>query len=530
MKPLYGSQIIREADQKAFSSLHVSGTTLMENAGKNATEQIIRHFPEVVNPLILVGPGNNGGDGLVIARHFLVHGITPSVILSRKPDRYSGETLENLRILQEILPEILCSEKLSDSEIDSCIHESDVVVDALLGTGATGTPRGEVLRMIQRLPSDHPIVSIDLPSGIDSTTGQIGQYVVKACMTLTLLASKPGLHAYPGAGCAGKVMTCDIGIPPSFLLQNAPSTFLVDRNDLSSLLPQRPKDIHKGKRGNLLIIGGSTLFRGAMALACRGALRAGAGVVVAAVPEQIASDLSSIVPEAVVFPIPSQDGYLRGNTIELCLEKWGEKHFQALVLGPGLGRTAETANLTFQAWTRWKGPLLVDADGLFALSHPGAEVSLERRSDAVLTPHEGEAGRLLGVVPQRIRENRIAFARKLSLLWGTILLKGPGSVIDDGQQNYILGEGHPCLAVPGSGDVLSGAIGTFLAAGIPAANACLAGSLLHATAGSLIGDQTGCDGTLAREISDVFPRIISLARKTGTVPQVHDPSSLSLIK
>lgn len=513
MEALYSSTVVREADQKAFSSLHISGTTLMENAGRNATEQIIRNFPKTMNPLILVGPGNNGGDGLVMARHFLVRGITPSVLLSRDPSQYRGEPLENLQILQEILPQIFCSEKLTDSEVDRLIRESDIVIDALLGTGTVGAPRGEVLRLIRRIPRDFPVVSIDVPSGIDPTSGQIGEDVVKACLTLTLLASKPGLHVYPGAEYAGKVLICDIGIPASAVLPQTSSTSLVNRSDLPPLLPYRSHDIHKGKRGNLLIMGGSSCFRGAVALACKGALRTGTGVVVAAVPEQIASDLSSLVPEAVVFPVPSPDGHLPEDSLERCLEKWGHKRFRALVLGPGLGRTPATAHLTFQAWSHWNGPLILDADSLFSLGQSGN--SLGRRSDAVLTPHEGEAGVLLGIPSDAIGKNRLEAARKLALKWGTVLLKGPGSIVDDGHHSYILDEGHPCLSVPGSGDVLSGAIGAFLAAGNPSTKACLAGSLLHATAGSLIGTQIGIDGTLAGEIADMFPQIIAQARKAG---------------
>lgn len=515
MKPIYSPETIREADQKAFSSLHISGTTLMENAGKNVTEQVLKNFPGIKAPLILVGPGNNGGDGLVMARQFLVRGITPSVILSRTPSLYRGDALENLLILQEILPHIFCSEKLTDREINLFVRKSDLVIDALLGTGATGVPRGEILRLIRKLPKNTPIVSIDIPSGIDPASGQTGEDVVIADMTLTLLASKPGLHVYPGASCAGKVLVCDIGIPSSSVLPPSTSTHLVDRSDLCPLLPARNDDIHKGKRGNLLIIGGSNCYRGAVALACKGALRAGAGVVVAAVPEQIASDLSCLVPEAVVFPVPSSDGHLREDTLKRCLDKWGKSRFRTLVLGPGLGRTSATADLTLQAWSQWDGPLLLDADALFALGratgHP------VRRADAILTPHEGEAGILLGAPPETIRKNRMEAARNLALKWGTALLKGPGSIIDDGQDRYILDEGHPCLSVPGSGDVLSGAIGAFLAAGASTTRACLAGSLLHATAGSLIGTQIGTDGTLAGEIADMFPSVIAEARESAGI-------------
>lgn len=512
MKPLYSSRIIREADQKAFSTLHISGTTLMENAGRNATEQVLLNFPKTISPLILVGPGNNGGDGLVMARHFLVRGITPSVLLSRAPSLYKGESLENLRILQRILPLILCSEDLTDSEIDKIIQKSDIMIDALLGTGTIGTARGEVLRLIRRLPQDLPIVSIDIPSGVDPTSGQIEGDVVKARLTLTLLASKPGLHVYPGAGYAGQVRVCDIGIPSTLVLPQVSSTYLVDQTDLPSLLPERHPDIHKGKRGNLLIMGGSNCFRGAIALACKGALRAGVGVVVAAVPEQIAPSLSCLLPEVVVYPISSPDGHLPADSLSRCLKEWGNKRFKTLVLGPGLGRTTETAKLTSHAWSHWDGPLVMDADALFALAQE--KEKLGRRADAVLTPHEGEAGILLGAHPETVRRIRIETARKLSSRWGTILLKGPGSIIDNGQENYILDEGHSCLAVPGSGDVLSGAIGAFLATGVSSTKACLAGSLLHATAGSFIGTRIGIDGTLASEIADVFPRILAQARKS----------------
>lgn len=516
MEFLFSAATVREADRRACSALEISGSTLMENAGRSLTSRVLKRYPNVHRPLILAGPGNNGGDGLVMARQFLISGRTPVVLLSRNPSSYRGETLENLKILQHLLGTLYSSPDLTDEEIDHKIEDCDLVIDCLLGTGSSGAPRGEILRLIRRIPSGIPVVAVDLPTGVDPDSGRIGGLSVHADFTATLLTSKPGLHVTPGANRTGPVEVCDIGIPPSAVLYpEEASAVLHHADDLSDHLPERPQDLHKGKRGNLLIVGGSDCFRGAMALACKGALRAGAGVVIAAVPYEIATGLASLVPEVVVYPIPSTQGYLPEDTLERCIAKWGRKRFSALVLGPGLGRTDQTASLSLRAWTHWEGPCILDADALYGLAKAGRD--LKRRKDAVLTPHEGEAGTLLDRGSATVADNRRSAARELAERWGNILLKGQGTIIDNGHQQHILASGHPCLSVPGSGDVLSGAIGAFLASGMPTLDATLAGGLLHAAAGERLGFKLGVDGVLAREIPDMFPSILLQARhRTGT--------------
>jgi NAD(P)H-hydrate epimerase len=482
----------------------------MENAGKNIADRILRRYPGVRRPLVLVGPGNNGGDGLVIARHLLIHQRFPIVLLTRKPSCYRGETQENLTVLQHLLGDIFASQDLTDEEIDEMARQCDLVIDSLLGTGSSGAPRGEVLRLIRHIPAGVPVVAVDIPTGLDPDSGEVWEVSVKADFTATLLASKPGLHVTPGANRTGPVEVCHIGIPSSSVLPKEASAVLVNENDLKDFLPERPANLHKGKRGSLLILGGSACFRGAVALACKGALRSGAGVVVAAVPEEMASSLASQLPEVVIFPIPSVGGCLPADALERCLDRWGRK-FPALVLGPGLGRTDETIALTRNVWNSWDGPCLVDADALFGLARSGQP--LPRSDQAVLTPHEGEAGTLLGKSPSAIAKNRLSAVRELAKKWGTALLKGPGSIIDDGLQSYILTAGHPCLSVPGSGDVLSGTIGAFLASGMPPLKAALGGTLLHAVAGNLLGAEIGIDGVLAGEIPDRYPSILSRARR-----------------
>ncbi len=519
MKKIYEATTIRQADAKAFSNLKISGTTLMENAGKNLTSLVIRKFPGAKRPLILVGPGNNGGDGLVMARHFLIKNIQPIVLLSRTPSLYCGETLENLKILQELSDEIYPSEKLRDQELSQLFIKCDLVIDSLLGTGSKGTLRGEVLRLVRLIRNDIPVIAVDIPTGVNPDTGRISDDSVHATMTGTLLASKPGLHALPGSQCAGDVHVCDIGIPDKMVLPSETSTCLLQTGDLRLFLPQRGETVHKGKRGNLLVLGGSAHFRGAIGLTCLGALRAGAGVVVAAVPECIASDIVSLVPEAVVLPIPSKDGHLPEDSLDICLQSWDSTRFQSMVFGPGLGRTEESRELTRDIWNRWTSPCVIDADALHALSVSGTD--LPRRNNVILTPHEGEAAHLLETTPDQVSSNRLNQARKLALRWGNLLLKGPGTIIDDGTKRFILDPGHPCLSVPGSGDVMSGAIGAFLAAGMKTAEAGIAGSLLHALAGNELGKVKGIDGTLAQEIATEFPTVLEKARQIDAFDKVN---------
>lgn len=274
------------------------------------------------------------------------------------------------------------------------------------------------------------------------------------------------------------------------------------RDKLEELVKSVPRDIHKGDRGGVLVVGGSWNYRGAPTLAALGALRAGAGFVVLAVPDFIADTASTLLPEAVFAPLRTTNNMIETVSLELCVSEW-RKRCDSAVFGPGLGRDASVGSLTEWFWNNWNKPLLLDADALYFFSKPDYKLPL--RADAVITPHSGEAAVILGVTAADINKARGIFAQQLAQKAGAAVLKGMNTIVAKAGENRIIDEGSPSLAVPGSGDVLSGAIGAFLASGMTPFDAATAGALLHAAAGSDIEARQGTRGALAREIADALP-------------------------
>lgn len=275
-----------------------------------------------------------------------------------------------------------------------------------------------------------------------------------------------------------------------------------DADNLPALLKPVPRDTHKGDRGGVLIFGGSQSYRGAPVLAALGALRAGAGYVVLAVPDFMVDAASVSVPEAVFAPLASSGGVIEEAAVRKVLGQWADKCGCA-VFGPGIGRDESLRAVTGLVWNEWEKPLLLDADALFFFS--SLRHGLRGRDNAIITPHSGEAGAILGISAAEVNSRRLAAAQKLTDKAGVALLKGMGTIVVSKDEKRIIKEGSPALAVPGSGDVLSGAIGAFLASGAAPIDAATAGALLHAIAGSRLEAKKGARGILAREIADELP-------------------------
>lgn len=274
------------------------------------------------------------------------------------------------------------------------------------------------------------------------------------------------------------------------------------RDKLEGLVKPVPRGIHKGARGGVLVVGGSWNYRGAPIIAALGALRAGAGFVVLAVPDFIADAASALLPEAVFAPLRTTNNTIETASLELCVSEWCERCDSA-VFGPGMGRDNSVGLLTEWFWGNWNKPLLLDADALYFFSKPDHKLPL--RANTVITPHSGEAAVILGTTAAEINNARGVFAQQLAQKAGVAVLKGMNTIVAKAGENRIIDEGSPSLAVPGSGDVLSGAIGAFLASGMTPFDAATAGALLHAAAGSDIEAGQGARGVLARDIADALP-------------------------
>ena len=497
MKKFYSGESVREADKKAAEKLRVPSIVLMENAGRGAAEALLRRFPNERAFLVLCGPGNNGGDGFVAARHIGLWGREASVISTVSLDKYKNDAAAAAVAAKNCGVGIACSKDLKDEDIISSIRCSGVTVDALLGTGSNGAPRGEVVRLIELCREAAHVVSLDIPSGVDPDTGETYGSVLTAEATITFLAEKTGLAVSPGCLHAGEIEICGIGVRPESLLE-AHQLAGYGAPDIPAMRPRYPKDSHKGTRGALMVVGGSETFRGAPLLAAMGALRAGCGMVFLAVPAFMSSEASSFLPEAILLPLPSKGGFIRFRTVEKILQPWFEK-CGAIALGPGIGRNLESELVTGWLCSEWKKPLLIDADALRCIGNIEKNAGLRQRKESVvITPHEGEAAFLLGTSAKKIAAARLSACADLAMKYGTALLKGPHTLICSGSERRVILEGGPELAVPGSGDVLSGVIGAFLASGMRCVDAATLGALLHADAANGAGRT---EGIIARELA-----------------------------
>ena len=307
MKYYYGSEAVRAADKKASGELGIPGEVLMENAGRAAAEIIAARYPGAESFLVLCGPGNNGGDGFVAARHLGIMGMKTEIIFTRATSEYTGEARFAAIAAERCGIKIFRSRDMSDAEIISSLDTS-VVVDALLGVGASGEPRGEVKRLIElsaRAGCGH-VVSLDIPSGVDPDTGETAAVSFRAELTISFLAMKPAHAIAPGVLRCGETVTVGIGVKPSLVLDAESELTGYDASDIPAMFPRHGADIHKGSRGSLLIVGGSSNFRGAPVLSALAALKAGCGLVALAAPESVIASAASLLPEAIFIPLPGR--------------------------------------------------------------------------------------------------------------------------------------------------------------------------------------------------------------------------------
>lgn len=502
----YDPEDVRQADVLAVEKYGLPSLYLMENAGTNAAHEVLKRFPNANSFLIFEGPGNNGGDGFVAAKSFLKKSLKVTLILSSDMERYKGDSKLNLDILiKQKDPNftIKQSRNLSDSEIKEEVSKADCLIDALLGTGSKGAPKGEIERLIRFCKKDGAVVAFDLPSGIDSLTGNIFDPCVKADLTITFLAAKKGMCFSPAYEMCGTVVIADIGISSQKVLEDKESIYSVTRDDIPKILPRLSRNIHKGSKGGLLIVGGNTNYRGAPLLAGLGALRSGAGLVVIAIPDFMVNSAALFLPEAIFVPLRTMGGEIVSESFNEAIAPWINRCGTAVV-GPGLGRNESAEHITNWFWNEWKKPLLADGDALYFLS--SQQNRPDFRADVVITPHSGEAANLLGITSEEVNKDRIGSASLMSLVSKTVLLKGMDTVVySKGKSITIIKEGSPALAVPGSGDVLSGAIGALMSSGMSNGDAALVGAAAHGAAGSILEKKLGIRGILAREIADALP-------------------------
>ncbi|MCX7827906.1 MAG: NAD(P)H-hydrate dehydratase [Thermanaerothrix sp.] len=498
----YDPQDVRRADQRAVQK-GIPGQILMENAGAGAARVILERFRDIKKAVVLCGPGNNGGDGMVVARHLLASGVDARVITTA-PNR-TGDSLVAEAMYLGAGGKMVVSCECSDRDLLDLMESSDLLVDGLLGTGSGGSPRGEVLRLIRFLGDlDVPVASLDIPTGFDGRTGSfLGEpgLGVNASITISFLVPKSGLFFTPAFDFMGNLEVVPIGVPACLVLPGEPAVTAFFPQDLAPLKPRLHGGFSKADRGMVLVIGGSDSFGGAPFLSALGAMSAGAGWVVCGVPEKWSACYASMIPEAMVESLPvDQGGAILPESYEYMMARYGGR-VKAIVIGPGLGRSEGVRSLVGRVLSSWDGPLVLDADGLNAFLDldikPGAI-----RSKIWVTPHEGEAARLLGKPSGWVRDNRRDAAEGLGNLFGGALLKGRNSVLVFDKRIRVCCVGDPNMSIPGSGDVLSGILGAMFArAGYGMDSATFAVGL-HGMAGQNLALKGRGDGIWARHLAE----------------------------
>jgi ADP-dependent NAD(P)H-hydrate dehydratase / NAD(P)H-hydrate epimerase len=508
LDPLYEAAEMGAADSFAIEERGVPSLELMERAG----EGLARVAAEVADsasrtgPIrVVVGGGNNGGDGLVAARVLRERGREVEVLATGALGELRGDPRVNL----DRLPGDPPSEGVSEAALSG----SAAVVDALLGTGFAGEPREPAAGAIAAMNAQEaPVVACDVPSGVDASTGAVAGQAVHAAATATFHAPKVGLHVAPGALHAGTVHAIEIGIP-----RDAPSAeragLISDR--VLRLVTARARAGNKFDAGTVVVAGGMRGLTGAPTMAALAAMRTGAGYVQLAVPESTETVFALKLLEAMTVGQPEDDGTHSESGADGVAEL--AERAGAVVVGPGIGRSEAAVAFARAVARRVEAPLLIDADGLNA--HAGALESLrERRAPTILTPHAGELGRLLEVDSAAIGAERLTSAREAAERSGAIVvLKGDDTIVaaPEGLAAVSRG-GSPALATAGTGDVLSGVIATYLAKGLDPLAAAAAGVLAHARAGRVAAGRFGADHTIASDVIDALPAALGApARPRG---------------
>jgi ADP-dependent NAD(P)H-hydrate dehydratase / NAD(P)H-hydrate epimerase len=516
-------------DRCAIEDFGIPGIVLMENAGLGAVLMMERELGPAKGhfAIIFVGPGNNGGDGLVIGRHLHQRGCEAIFFFLLNPDDLQGDAATNLNIIRQLKLPFHVIDNASRAktipvlfkQIESRGKPCYAIIDAIFGTGLTREISGHfaaVIDLINRPDFAHniPIVSIDIPSGMDSDSGRILGKSIKAQHTATFGCAKPGQIMYGGSALTGKLHIIDIGIPPEVFRKTLIPTELITEDIASNWLQQlkREKSSHKGTYGHLLILAGSIGKTGAAILCAKGALRGGCGLVSLCVPYDLNSIFETNLVEAMTIPLPTSTSIINISDLTVVNRHLDGK--KAVVLGPGLGTDKRTADFVIHLYQNLTQPMVVDADALNILAENKAKLQ-KPAGPRILTPHPGELARLIDSSPAEIQNNRLQAARTAYSQFShnnknqmVIVLKGDGTIIasDDGFA-MINTSGNAGMATGGMGDVLSGVIGAFMCQGFPPLQAAGAGVFLHGRAGDFLFDKIGY-GYTATELADNIPLIL----------------------
>lgn len=492
-------EILRNIDSQTIEKYGVPGAVLMENAGRAVSNVIVKEFPDARSVAVFCGSGNNGGDGFVVARHLIKRGLSVKTYIKKNLKDYSGDAAVNLDILRKMDGEII---KLKRDFTN--FSESDIVVDAIFGTGLDREVSGqyrEIIEFINTLGS--PKIAIDMPSGIDANNGNVLGISVNADITVTFVIPKIGLCVYPGAEYSGRIYVADISTPPR--LEDKIPYELITPGKCRTILKPRKGNSHKGTYGHLLVLAGSTGKSGAAYLCSVGAARAGTGLVTIGIPGSIADSMEQKTTEVMTEPVEdSGKGVFGPSSNESIREVSAGK--SVIATGPGISTSDDTAEFLYTLLEKTDLPVVADADAITLIAK-NKGILKKTRHPVILTPHPGEMSRLCDTNSGNIQKNRIGYSLEFAKRYGVFLvLKGARTIVSTpGGKLYINPTGNPGMASGGMGDVLTGVIAGFLSQGYSQEEACIISVFLHGLAGDMIAEHYGSFGYLASEVADILP-------------------------
>ncbi|MCX7823757.1 MAG: NAD(P)H-hydrate dehydratase [Syntrophobacterales bacterium] len=517
---LVTAQEMAEIDRFTIQKIGIPGIVLMENAARGACQFFQEVLPDLLKKSIAVvsGPGNNGGDGLAIARILYGKGASVKVFCLKSPQHFSQDALLNYEIVTNLgLPVYFLSEE-EGKEWD-LLSKSAIVIDALLGTGLTREVTGVFKKAIDHINSmGVPVLSVDIPSGVDGSTGKIMGTAISAYATATFGLPKIGHVCWPGMRYVGKLGVIDIGIPPSVIEQHRITRYLLTAEFMAKTMESRPLTTHKGQAGHVAILAGSPGKTGAAAMAALAALRGGAGLVTLMTPRSLNPIFEVKLTEPMTLPLPETEGQsVSLEALDEIMDFISNK--QCLAVGPGASLHPETQELMRQLIVTSPCPVVADADALTSLVGR-CNILRDATSPVVITPHPGEMARLLEISTVDVQANRIKvaelFAKDFEVI---VVLKGHRTVVADPSGRVAINTtGNPAMASGGMGDILTGLITSLIGQGLDAFEAACVGVFVHGLAADRIVERKnwGSRGLAATDLLDEIPRILRELEKQGS--------------
>lgn len=511
-----------QLDRQTIEQIGIPGIVLMENAAQGAASFFREQVPDLLGRRIVVfaGSGNNAGDGFALARIFHNLSACVLVVCLRPPDKLSGDALTNYTIVRKLGVPVEAWDEAADFEsLWGSVGRCEAVIDAILGTGLKSEVKGLYRQVIQRINKIAvPTLAVDIPSGLDASSGRILGAAVKASATATFGFLKIGHLVEPGSELVGTIRVVDIGIPPVLHESAEPKRYYLTRDLLSSWIPPRHPATHKGQAGHACVLAGSRGKTGAAALICLGAARAGAGLVTLFIPESLNPILEVKLTEAMTLPIPETAEMAPAfSSLPLILEF--SKSTRALAIGPGISTGQETKALVMELIRKATCPMVLDADAITAISDD-PKILRKASVPLVLTPHPGEMARLCRCSTEQVQQNRVEIAAKFSKDFGVnLVLKGHRTIVaaPDGTL-AINSTGNPAMASGGMGDTLTGIVTGLLAQGMEPFPAACIGVYVHGAAADRVIGKVAGRGLLATDTLARIPREIGHLERLAETP------------